>query len=456
MHKLLSYFILIIWLSSVVTNRVYVHPFGLFALDNVSCETVEAQVEKPLKTVELIHIEPQDSIEPDIHTQKGVESRKQSITQHISVLASLQNSLGLRLYQALKKQKTTNTLFSPVNTFGTLVNFYLGASKHTAKNLQQFLGLVKETDSEKCVSLFDGHKVLQTIQDISSLAKGTEDELRTVTWTFVSRKADLSEDFALGTQDLSDASYIRAVDFSKPQEAEARVNSFIQPMSSGKIKHLFKDIRPSSDLLFASSIHFKGNWGNAFQPEVTSLQEFWVDEKTSIKVPLMTHTGNYNYLNDKGGKCAVVKLPLSKKTYMLLVLPHEGTHLDHIEAKLSTTLISTWHQHLKEGLLKLSVPKFSIDTVNDLKVTLSHMKLPDLLGRGASFQRLSTKENFTVDQVLNKVTLEMSGDGSEDLDRTQNAGPALKLTVNRPFLFTIVEGNSDAILLLGRVTNPTQ
>uniref|UniRef100_A0A0E9R252 Uncharacterized protein n=1 Tax=Anguilla anguilla TaxID=7936 RepID=A0A0E9R252_ANGAN len=60
MHKLLSYFILIIWLSSVVTNRVYVHPFGLFALDNDSCETVEAQVEKPLRTVELIHIEPQD------------------------------------------------------------------------------------------------------------------------------------------------------------------------------------------------------------------------------------------------------------------------------------------------------------------------------------------------------------------------------------------------------------
>lgn len=42
-----------------------------------------------------------------------------------------------------------------------------------------------------------------------------------------------------------------------------------------------------------------GNWRTAFKPEKTSLQEFHVDETTTVMAPLMTHTGQYHYLNDK-------------------------------------------------------------------------------------------------------------------------------------------------------------
>lgn len=53
------------------------------------------------------------------------------------------------------------------------------------------------------------------------------------------------------------------------------------------------------------------------------------------------------YLNDAGRKCSVVKLGLSKRTYMLLALPHEGASLQDIEKQL-LTVIPTWHRHLKE------------------------------------------------------------------------------------------------------------
>jgi len=42
-----------------------------------------------------------------------------------------------------------------------------------------------------------------------------------------------------------------------------------------------------------------GNWKTAFQPERTSLQEFHVDDNTTVMVPMMTHTGPYFYFNDK-------------------------------------------------------------------------------------------------------------------------------------------------------------
>lgn len=56
-------------------------------------------------------------------------------------------------------------------------------------------------------------------------------------------------------------------------------------------------------------------------------------------------------------------------------------------------------------------------------------------------------------QVISKVVFEMS-EGLEVVEKTPEAGVPLKLTLNRPFFFAVIEGQSNAILLLGKITNP--
>lgn len=58
-------------------------------------------------------------------------------------------------------------------------------------------------------------------------------------------------------------------------------------------------------------------------------------------------------------------------------------------------------------------------------------------------------------QVVSKVMLEMSEEGEEAQEKVQEAGIPLKLSLNRPFLFAVMEGHSSAILMLGKITNPT-
>ncbi|KAL0177922.1 hypothetical protein M9458_026816, partial [Cirrhinus mrigala] len=53
------------------------------------------------------------------------------------------------------------------------------------------------------------------------------------------------------------------------------------------------------------------------------------------------------------------------------------------------------------------------------------------------------------------VVFEMTEGGSEVQNRTENGSVPHKVTVNRPFFFAIVEGNSNAILMLGKIVNPT-
>ncbi|CAL8369009.1 angiotensinogen [Gadus morhua] len=441
-------------------NRVYIHPFYLFAADNVSCETLQTEASQPLRTLALA---PLDAavLTPDARDPTVRDAPPQNVTQRTAVLAELLNTLGVRLYQALStKRGPANTLMSPVNTYGSLVTFYLGASVKTASSYQELLGLNRDTDPKDCVSLVDGHKVLKTLQGITSLVDdGPEDEIVTQVWAFAGPPgAQLSEDFVQGTQDFSDASFTREVDFSQSQEAEALVSGFVEKTSEGKVKDVFKDLSPSANLLFMSSFVFKGNWKTAFQPERTSPQEFHVDDNTTVTVPLMTHTGPYYYFNDKVRQCTVVKLALSKRSYMLLVLPNAGIKLKDIEGKLRSDVITDWHQDLQEGQLELSLPKFSLSSVTDLRQLLGNTaaELEDrLLGSEAEFDRLSSSKPFIIDKVLNKVQFEMSEEGAESEDRNPEGGVPLKLTINRPFFFSVTEGHSNAILMLGKITNPS-
>ncbi|XP_074532396.1 angiotensinogen [Halichoeres trimaculatus] len=445
--------------SGSKANRVYIHPFNLFAAENVTCETLHTQTSKPLKTLPVAPLDI-GVLTPDSRDHLKVDAQKQNVTVRTAVLAELSNTLGLRMYQALSgKQQSINTLLSPVNTYGSLATFYLGVSKRTASNYQSLLGLKRGTDPEDCVSLVNGHWVLKTLQSINSLVDdGPKDEITTQVWALSRHGAQLSEDFIEGTQDFSDTSFIRSVDFSEPHEAEKLVNSFVEKTSDGKVKDIFSDLSSGSDLLFLTSFNFQGNWRTAFQPERTSMQEFHVDETTTVMAPLMTHTGRYYYLNDKVRRCTVVKLSLSKRSYMMLVLPHEGVNVHDIESKLRTDVMSDWHQNLQEGLLELTLPKFSVSSVTDMHNLLANVDAEveaKLLGSQAEFSQLSNANPFTINKAVQKVTFEMLEDEAEPLDVVQAAGVPLTLSINRPFFFSVVEGESNAILLLGKITNPT-
>ncbi|XP_024119699.1 angiotensinogen [Oryzias melastigma] len=437
-------------------NRVYVHPFYLFAADNVSCETLKNQMSKPLET---LPVSPLDSevLTPDNRDPSKVN--RQNITERTAFLAELLNPLGLRMYLALSKmQSSKNTLFSPVNTCESLFSFYLGASKTTASFFLSLLGL-SDIVREECLSIVDGHKVLGTLQNIHSFS-GPEEKITTQVWAFARKDAQLSRDFIQGTQDFSDSSFIRGVDFSNPQEAETLVNSFVEKTSDGNLRNVFGDLNPSSNILFLSSFNFQGKWKTAFQPEKTSLQEFYLNATTTVMTPMMTRTGRYHYLNDKLKRCTVLKLPLTKQAYMLLVLPHEGVNLNNIETEgnLHMNVFSAWHQNLQEGPLELSLPKLSTSSVNDLNDLLTNMS-PEieakLLGSEAEFSQLSNITPFSIDKAVNTVRLDLSEEGAEPEDEKEAADVPLRLSFNRPFFFSVIEGYNNAILLLGRITNPS-
>lgn len=136
MQRLLSTLLLCCYLSGSQANRVYVHPFNLFAVENASCATPHTQTPKPQQTHSVAPLDI-EVLTPDSRDSSTLNTQRQNITEKMVVLATLLNSLGLRMYQALSsRQRSTNTLLSPINTYGSLVTFSLGASKNTTDLFQ--------------------------------------------------------------------------------------------------------------------------------------------------------------------------------------------------------------------------------------------------------------------------------------------------------------------------------
>lgn len=124
-----------------------------------------------------------------------------------------------------------------------------------------------------------------------------------------------------------------------------------------------------------------------------------------------------------------------------------------------------------------------MSSAHDMRDLLANMN-PEieakLLGSQAEFTQLGSTKPFSTDQVtvrnitffphelqecaantpvtpqvINQVIFEMSEGGAEVQEPVEGASSPLKVSFNRPFFFCVSEANSNAILMLGKITNPT-
>ncbi|KFV18180.1 Angiotensinogen, partial [Tauraco erythrolophus] len=447
-------------LTAVTCDRVYVHPFTMFALNKSTCEELESLVQEGKKTFVPVSIESQTTpaYEEDLNDKDKLETPSLSGwgRQKLSLLKDFVYILGVRFYSELwEARRGQNVLLSPTSLYGSLVSFYLGASNQTAADLQGLLGFVPPSGNPDCTSRVDGHKVLSSLRTIESLVKSRDEELlfSKTLCLFSAAGVPLSQLFVQDLHPYADALYARAVDFTNPSEAAKQINAFMEAKSKGRSKCLLTDIDPSADLLFAVDICLAVNIKQASRLEEP--QEFWVDSHTKVSVPMLTVMGTFKYKTDASGTFSVVEVPIGKTALLVLLQPIDGSDLEHVESQLPLQS-SAWLQQLSPREIKLTLPELTIEGSSDLQELLADMELPELLGKGADLSKISDA-NLTVGKVINKAFFKLTSVGAEqpeDPTAQKEDLVFLEVTLNKPFLLALFEEKSRAMLLLGRVTNP--
>ncbi|KAB0352675.1 hypothetical protein FD754_017532 [Muntiacus muntjak] len=335
---------LLAWAGLAAGDRVYVHPFHLLVYSKSNCDQLEKpNVETPPDpTFTPVPIQSKSSpvdeealLEQLVRATEKLEAEDRLRASEVGLLL---NFMGFHMYKILSETwgVTSGAVFSPVALFSTLTSFYVGALDPTASRLQAFLGVPGE--DQDCTSRLDGHKVLSSLQTIQGLlvAQGgassqTRLLLSTVVGLFTAPGLRLKQPFVQGLSSFTPITLPRSLDLSTdPNLAAEKINRFMQAVTGWNMGKPLTAVSPDSTLLFNTYVHFQGKMkGFSLLP---GLKEFWVDNTTSVSVPMLSGTGTFHYWSDSQNNLSVTRVPLSANTYLLLIQPHHTPDLRKVEA----------------------------------------------------------------------------------------------------------------------------
>ncbi|XP_028623581.1 angiotensinogen [Grammomys surdaster] len=458
-------FCILTWVSLTAGDRVYIHPFSLLYYSKSTCAQLEnpSADTLPEPTFEPVPIQAKTSPVDEktlcdqlvLATEKlGAEDR-----QRAAQVAMIANFMGFRMYKMLREAGGV-AILSPPALFGTLVSFYLGSLDPTASQLQALLGVpVKEGD---CTSRLDGHKVLTALQAVQGLlvtqgGSSSQTPLlqSTVVGLFTAPGLRLKQPFVQSLAPFAPALFPRSLDLSTdPALATEKINRFVQAVTGWKMNLPLEGVSTDSTLLFNTYVHFQGKM-RAFS-QLAGLHEFWVDNSTSVSVPMLSGTGNFQYWSDAQNNFSMTCVPLGESATLLLIQPHCISDLDRVEALVFQHDFPTRIKNPPPRAIRLTLPQLDIRGSYNLQDLLAQAKLSTLLGAEANLGKMADT-NPRVGEVLNSILFELkAGEEEQPTESAQQPGSpeALDVTLNSPFLFAVYEQDSGALHFLGRVDNP--
>ncbi|XP_004434288.2 PREDICTED: corticosteroid-binding globulin [Ceratotherium simum simum] len=361
--------------------------------------------------------------------------------------------LAFSLYRELAHQSnTTNTFFSPVSIAIAFVMLSPGTKGDTHIQIPQGLNFnFKETVQT------DIHKGLQHLLD--SLNQ-PDDELQLTTSNILLIDENLKQvhKFLEDVKRLFHSDAL-ATDFQDWARARRQINEYLKNKTQGKIVDLFSELDSPALLILVNYIFFKGTWVHPFNQKRTREENFYMNETTVMKVPMMFQSRAIKYLNDPVLPCRLVQLDYTHNGTVFFVLPDEGK-IDTVITALSRDTIQRWGESLTRRHLNLYIPKVSISGACDLGDILRDLGIADLHNNKADFSGITREASVSTPlKVLHQSRLQLDEKGARANAPAAITAHAVSepLTVrfDRPFLLLVFDHFTWSSLFLIKVVNPT-
>ena len=249
--------------------------------------------------------------------------------------------------------------------------------------------------------------------------------------------------------------------------ARLTINDWVSTQTKGKITDLLpsQSIGTNTRMVLVNAIHLKFPWDSPFQVTSTKNQSFTKVDGTSVSAPFMNQTGPFNYVDD--GQAQIVGMPIAGgQLSVVIALPHGD--LATYEAGLSANSAAIAQPpHVTSVALSLPKVDFTSGSVS-LATPLKAMGMVDAFDRdNADFTGLSSSpppgSRLYVSDVLQKTEMALQENGVEAsaatavvVGLTDGAAGGVQVVVNRPFLVSIVDVPTGALLFLGHIEDPTE
>ncbi|XP_061468026.1 alpha-1-antiproteinase 2-like [Rhineura floridana] len=246
--------------------------------------------------------------------------------------------------------------------------------------------------------------------------------------------------------------------FQEPKEAKKQVNHYVARKTNGKIVELIKDLDPETELAIVDYIVFKGTWKKPFDPALTTEKDFFVDQETTISVPMMHGTGWFDYYFDAELSCTVLQLDYQGSATAFFVLPAPGK-LKVVEEALSLDTLTKWAERVSRNTAEVYLPKFNISASYELNEPLARLGITDVFSDHTDLSGI-TGQPLKVSKATHKAVLTVDERGTEAATTTAiemtPLSPPPTIHFNHTFLMMSFHKETNLTLTISRIAIPNK
>lgn len=249
-----------------------------------------------------------------------------------------------------------------------------------------------------------------------------------------------------------------ALNFSDPSTVQA-INNWCSEHTNGKIKDIIDRLGPNSVMVLANALYFNAPWLNPFDKNLTTKASFNGSLRKS-EIDMMSRRGYMDYAEYQG--CQLVELPYEGGRYsMFVLLPAAEMDINDAVGYLNEDLYNAAMKTLSSKEVLLKMPKVKLETSLLLNQTLGSMGIKSAFTSAADFKGIAEMGPLVLDQVKQKCYVDISESGTEAAAvtvaqiRLTSVRPSsfVTMTVDRPYLFFIVDKQNSNVMFAGRVMN---
>jgi serine protease inhibitor len=367
-------------------------------------------------------------------------------------LVESDNKFGLKLFREIvKEEKDKNIFISPLSVSMALGMTYNGANGQTQEAMQKTLELEGLTLQE----VNESYKHL--IELLTQLDPKVQFQIANSIWyrqglTFEQEFINLNKKYF--------NAIVSGLDFNQPDAANI-INAWVNQNTNGRIEEIVDNpIDPQIVMFLINAIYFKGIWTYQFDPKLTTNELFHLPNGSNTPCKMMKQEADFQYLENSDFQA--IDLPYGDGDFsMTIFLPSLQKDIDSLISEFNPENWNQWINSFYEQHLTLQFPKFTLEYEIKLNDVLKALGMaiafdPDQ----ADFTRLYKGPwNLFISKVKHKTFVEVNEEGTEAAAVTSvevgitSVGDVMR--VDRPFVFVIRENQSQTVLFIGKIVEPT-
>ncbi len=376
----------------------------------------------------------------------------------VTTLVNGNNGFAFDLYREVTgEDREGNVFFSPYSISTALGMTYCGAEGETASEMAEVLHFTMPSDAiNRAFSAVTEKLNSGSLHEDQS---GDPFTLVVSNGLWVQSGFNLLDSFVSSVREAYSAS-VENVDFANDTEGSREtINSWVAENTRNRILNLIPQgvIAADTKLVLTNAVYFKASWEHPFSEYTTSRGEFNLIDGSSVEIPMMTQTERFNYSSTD--EYNAVELGYAGgSTSMLIVVPCGDFY--ELEQKLNAEYLKEITDGLSYENTKLSMPLFEFTQSMQLGDILKLMGMESAFDDRADFSGITGSRDLYISDVVHKAFVKVDEAGTEAAAATAVVmslrampEPTVKMNIDKPFVFFILDNETGSIVFMGRVMN---